>query len=325
MPQGPQTAYLLASNDPALLASIESVLRNAGIHTDIVLSAGAALDRLTTQPGPALALLDPRLPDMDLDRLLAASADTPRSFPIVLISDTISEEWKVRLADGIIDDLVPASIHPRHLLFRLDVALRFRRHLDELEKLREAVLYRDQHDRLTGAFNREATLSVLFRETDRVQRMNTSLCLVLFDIDDFGHWNSRLGADPCDEILAQVAARSQRLLRSYDILGRVGDDEFLAGLPGCTALNAVLLAERMRAEVFANPFHVAGKSVRLSACFAVAASQGRSPVVVLREAEEALAAAKRTGPETIQCAGECPQAAPVEFLSPSSGEDLLAW
>jgi two-component system, cell cycle response regulator len=168
-------------------------------------------------------------------------------------------------------------------------------------------------------------LALLFRETDRVQRMNTSLCLVVFDIDDFGHWNSRLGAEVCDELLAQIAVRTQRLLRSYDILGRTGDDEFLVGLPGCTALNAVLLAERMRAEVFANPFHVGGKAIRLSACFAVAASQGRSPVVVLREAEEALAEAKRSGPETIQCAGECPQAAPVEFLSPSSGDDLLAW
>jgi diguanylate cyclase (GGDEF)-like protein len=325
MPQGTQPIYLLASNDPALLAAIEPALLDAGVTPHIVLSAAAALDRLTLPPGPALALLDARLPGMDLNRLLAASAAAPRSFPIVLISDTISEEWNDRLAEAIIDDLVPASIDPRHLLIRLDVAIRFRRQFDELEKLREAVLYRDEHDRLTGAFNREAMLSLLFRETDRVQRMNTSLCLVLFDIDDFGHWNSRLGADPCDDLLIQIAARTQRLLRSYDILGRVGDDEFLAGLPGCTALNAVLLAERMRAEVFANPFHVAGKSVRLSACFAVAASQGRSPVVVLREAEEALALAKRSGPETIQCAGECPQAAPVEFLSPSSGDDLLAW
>ena len=36
---------------------------------------------------------------------------------------------------------------------------------------------------------------MLFRETDRVQRMNSSMSLILFDIDDFGHWNSRLGVD----------------------------------------------------------------------------------------------------------------------------------
>ena len=54
---------------------------------------------------------------------------------------------------------------------------------------------------------------------------------------------------------------------------------------------------------------------------------GRSPVVVLREAEQALLAAKATGPESIQCAGDGPQpaAAPVAFLSPTSGDELLAW
>ena len=76
-----------------------------------------------------------------------------------------------------------------------------------------------QLDRLTGVYNREALMAMLFRETDRVQRLNSSLCLVLFDIDDFGHWNSRLGANACDELLIQVTVRTSRLLRSYDLLG----------------------------------------------------------------------------------------------------------
>jgi GGDEF domain-containing protein len=104
-------------------------------------------------------------------------------------------------------------------------------------------------------------------------------------------------------------------------------DEFLIALPGCSTANAVLLAERLRLEVFSQPFHVGGESIRLSACFGIASSQGRAPVVVLREAEQALQWAKAAGPESIQCAGDCPQssAAPVAFLSPSSGDELLAW
>ena len=78
---------------------------------------------------------------------------------------------------------------------------------------------------------------------------------------------------------------------------------------------------------FRTPFHVSGDSIRLSACFGIATSQGRSPVVVLREAEQALLVAKASGPESIECAGDCPQpsAAPVAFLSPTSGDELLAW
>ena len=98
-------------------------------------------------------------------------------------------------------------------------------------------------------------------------------------------------------------------------------------LPGCTSINAVMMAERLRMDVFSAPFHMNGDAIRLSACFGVASSLGRSPVVVLREAEQALLVAKTTGPESIQCAGDFPepQPAPVAFLSPTSGDELLAW
>jgi diguanylate cyclase (GGDEF)-like protein len=137
----------------------------------------------------------------------------------------------------------------------------------------------------------------------------------------------RLGSDACDELLCMVVARTTRLLRSYDILGRPGMDEFLVVLPGCSAVSAAMLAERLRLDVFCSPFRVAGESVRLSACFGIASSLGRSPVVVLREAEQALLWAKAAGPETIQCFEGCdrPTPAPVTFLSPTSGDELLAW
>jgi diguanylate cyclase (GGDEF)-like protein len=151
--------------------------------------------------------------------------------------------------------------------------------------------------------------------------------MILFDIDDFGHWNSRLGSDACDDLLCQVVGRTTRLMRSYDLLGRPGMDEFLVALPGCIPANAVMLAERVRLEVFSSPFRVAGDAIRLSACFGIASSQGRSPVVVLRDAEQALQSAKAAGPESIHCFDDSQysSAAPVIFLSPSSGDELLAW
>jgi len=98
-------------------------------------------------------------------------------------------------------------------------------------------------------------------------------------------------------------------------------------LPGCSSIDAVMMAERLRADVFSTPFRVGRDAIRLSACFGIANSLGRSPVVVLRDAEQALQLAKATGPETILCVGDCPQpcAAPVSFLSPTSGDELLAW
>jgi diguanylate cyclase (GGDEF)-like protein len=167
-----------------------------------------------------------------------------------------------------------------------------------LEALRDASRRNLQMDHLTGIYNRETLMAVLFRETDRVQRMKSSLSMILFDIDDFGHWNSRLGAEVCDDLLREVTARTSRILRSYDVFGRPGKDEFLVALPGCTQAHAAMMAERLRG-IFSAPFQVGGNAVRLSACFGIADSLGRSPVVVLREAEQALAGAQAAGPETI--------------------------
>jgi two-component system, cell cycle response regulator len=320
---------LLASPEPALLAAVEPVLLGMGARVEIVLTAQAALAAMTGECAPGLALLDAALPEIPMGQLLAAvrAEAGGRRFPIVLISDSVTDEWASGVAEGVIDDVILHDTPLAYLRLRLDLVMRKESVACELETLRNEAALDAQVDRLTGVYHREALLATLFRETDRAQRMKSSLCLVLLDIDDFGHWNSRLGGKACDELLVQVAARSGRLLRSYDVLGRPGMDEFLAVLPGCTMSNAVMLAERLRMDVFSAPFHVEGESIRLSACFGLAVSNGRSPVVVLREAEEALKRAKEAGPETIECFGESEGSypAPVRFLSPGSGDELLAW
>ena len=321
--------FLLASPEPALLAAIEPVLAASGARVEIVLSAEAALASMIAPDPPTLALRDVNLSGMEMGRLLAAvrAEVSPKSLPIVLISDTVTQEWMDRLADGVIDDLLPRSTAADFLRVRVESVLRVHQRARELELLHDSTALNAQTDRLTGAYNREAMLTMLFRETDRVQRLKSSLCMILFDIDDFGHWNSRLGSDACDQLLCQVVGRTARLLRSYDMLGRVGKDEFLMALPGCTSANAAMLAERLRVDVFTTPFRVADEAIRLSACFGIVSSLGRSPVVVLREAEQALLVAKATGPESIQCVSDCPPpgAGPVSFLSSASGDPLMAW
>jgi two-component system, cell cycle response regulator len=328
-----QPVLLLASHDPALLTPLEPALLATGARVDVVLSLEAALGAIDAAQPPTLVLLDAALPSMDprmnIERLLAAARadDNANCVSIVLITDAVNQNWTDRLAEGVIDDLILRSSGVAYWRVRVERVLRNRPVARELEALREAQLLHTSMDHLTGVYNREAILTMLFRETDRVQRMNSPLSLLLLDIDDFGHWNSRLGNDVCDDLLRQVAARITRLLRSYDVLGRPGKDEFLLGLPGCSADNATMLAERIRMDVFGRTFRADGQLIRLSACFGIASSQGRSPVVVLREAEQALQRARVAGPESIQCYGDCAESfhAPVKFLSSSSGDDLLAW
>jgi diguanylate cyclase (GGDEF)-like protein len=289
----------------------------------------AALAALTGECHPSFAVLDMALPGIDMGQLLAQARSEGEGMesPIVLVSDTVTQELSDRLVEGVVEDLILRGAQPSYWKLRIDLVLRTQRIGRELDALRDESVTQLQTDRLTGVYNREAMLSMLFRETDRVQRLNTSLCIVLFDIDDFGHWNGRLGAGACDELLCKVVERTQRILRSYDVLGRPGKDEFLIMLPGCSTVSAVMLAERLRVDVFSNPFRVGSDCIRLSACFGLACSMGRSPVVVLREAEQALQWAKDAGPESIEYFGDSsrPTHPPLTYLSPSSGDELLAW
>jgi diguanylate cyclase (GGDEF)-like protein len=329
MPSLRSSVFLLALPDPSLPGAIEPLLPSAAARVEAVHSAEAVLAAIAGADPPGLLLLDASLPGMPIGQLLAtarAYADGPR-FPIVLIADTVTQEWTDHLADGAVDDLILRSAEPAYWQLRLDLVVRNQRMAHELETLRDAAVRNAQLDPLTGVYNRETLLAMLFRETDRAQRMNSCMSLVLFDIDDFGHWNSRLRVDACDELLCQVASRTGALLRSYDLLGRPGMDEFLVALPACSPADAMALTERLRADVFARPFHVAREAIRLSASFGIAVSRGRSPVVVLREAETALEWAKAAGPDSIQCFACPPQPAPapVAVLSPDSGDELLAW
>ena len=177
-------ALLLASPDPALLRAVEPLLRTAGARVEVVLSAEAAVAFLVGGNPPTLFVLDARLPDMPISQLLAAAraiGDGPH-VPIVLIADTVTQEWIDRLADGVIDDLILRPAEYAYWQLRINLMLRNQRLALELETLREAAIRNAQFDRLTGVYNRETMLSMLFRETDRAQRMNSSLCLVLFDI-----------------------------------------------------------------------------------------------------------------------------------------------
>jgi diguanylate cyclase (GGDEF)-like protein len=328
MPVTDPLRILLASPEPALLSAVAPILENAW-RVEIALSSEAACNAVSAVEAPALAVIDERLPDVDISQLLASVLTNPtgKRFPIVLVADKVTREWADRLQERVIDDIILRSAEPYYWRVRVELALRSHRLAQELDSVRDAAAMNAQLDRLTGTYNREALLSMLFRETDRVQRQKNELCIVLFDIDDFGHWNSRLGSEACDDLLRQVATRTARLLRSYDVLGRLGKDEFLVILPGCGTNNALILAERLRIDVFVPPFRIGRESIRLSACFGLSTSRGRSPVVVLREAEQALALARQAGPETIQCFADslppCPP--PVTFLSPTSGDELLAW
>lgn len=150
-----------------------------------------------------------------------------------------------------------------------------------------------QHDGLTGVLNRSA----LSQRLAAVCRSQRAVAVITIDLDWFKQTNDSEGHEGGDALLQATAARLRAAVRSGDLVGRMGGDEFGVFLPGCddaTAANEV--AERIR-HALHQPVDFAGRRLPLGATMGVALSPaGASDVeVVMRLADEALLQAKAHG------------------------------
>jgi diguanylate cyclase (GGDEF)-like protein len=86
-------------------------------------------------------------------------------------------------------------------------------------------------DELTGARTREAGLTDLDRELDRCRRTGSTFVIAYVDVVGLKELNDTLGRSAGDELLRDVAALFREHLRSYDLIVRIGADEFLCAIP----------------------------------------------------------------------------------------------
>jgi two-component system, cell cycle response regulator len=173
--------------------------------------------------------------------------------------------------------------------------------------------------------SRDELIAALFRETDRAQRMKTGLAVILCGIDDWENRASRFDDRTLGEVEREITKRIVRLLRCYDSIGRYGGGEFLVVLPGCNSFNAVGMAERLSCEVFGAPVRGGNEDWHFTACFGIAGSGGRSPIVVLRNADQALRNARMRGRGSIERSSYDAEPDPSTLLTPVIEHEALHW
>jgi two-component system, cell cycle response regulator len=298
----PGTKILLGDSNDETGEGLRQILESWHYNVDMAKSGTEVLLKLAEPDAAEIVLLDSNLteiPAIDILHRLRQSGKRKRMWTI-LLTDAVDPSLVQMAVDAGVDDLIARPLKELDLNVRLHTAERMRILQNELNHSLERARFFDVHDRLTGALNRETILSNLFRETDRVQRMRTPLCFMLFALDSFSQLNGEWGTEIGNRVLQMVVERFQRYMRSYDLIGRMGEDEFLIALPGCGKDDGLMLAERLRKVVFQKPFDLGFRRTHpITACFGLAQSRGRSPLVVLREAEQALYYAKALGPNYI--------------------------
>jgi diguanylate cyclase (GGDEF)-like protein len=113
-------------------------------------------------------------------------------------------------------------------------------------ELTRAIEHLASHDPLTGTLNRHGIEAILAAELNRSRRNGRPLSAVLIDVDKFKSINDAGGHAAGDAALRTVAQGIASSLRSYDLLGRFGGDEFLLILPETSATDALEVASRIR-------------------------------------------------------------------------------
>jgi diguanylate cyclase (GGDEF)-like protein len=158
-------------------------------------------------------------------------------------------------------------------------------------------------DELTGLLARRQLLELGRREVDRAQRLGGTLAVVIFDVDGLKAINDTYGHLAGDEVLRLIGAVARSELRSFDLLGRYGGDEFAGVLPDLGPQEALAVAERLRLAVATMAVWHEEVCLRTTVSVGVACgSAGESLTELIAAADEALYEAKEGGRDRVVAA-----------------------
>jgi diguanylate cyclase (GGDEF)-like protein len=285
----PLTPYrvMIVDDSVALTAYHAAVLEQAGISVKTVNDPTTVIDSLM-EFSPDLILIDLYMPECngtDLSKVIR-QIDAFVSIPIVFLSseNDLDKQLSAMGLGG--DDFLTKPIQPQHLIS--SVTTRIRRSL----KLRSFMV----RDSLTGLLNHTAIKDMLHGELAWAIRQKKSLSFAMVDIDDFKQVNDRYGHLAGDSVIKSLARLLKQRLRSSDLIGRYGGEEFAIVLIDADRATSMKVLDNIRND-FSQLLHLAeGKEFRVTfSCGIADASQFPEATLLNDAADKALYKAKQAG------------------------------
>jgi diguanylate cyclase (GGDEF)-like protein len=226
------------------------------------------------------------------------------NLPLILVIGIATDDiyavwWRKAVAIGLALAALTGATLALCLLSRREITRRTQAE-HALVQAAEQLLIMAGTDGLTGLANRRSLDDTLTTEWRRTMRSATSIAVMMLDVDWFKLFNDTYGHPEGDRVLQAIAkCIGQTVLRPPDMAGRYGGEEFLALLPETELSGAVIIAERIRVAVEdLNMPHAASPNRRVTLSIGVAVAypgHGDEPSCVVKQADEALYAAKRAG------------------------------
>ncbi|MCW9032760.1 MAG: EAL domain-containing protein [Alphaproteobacteria bacterium] len=172
--------------------------------------------------------------------------------------------------------------------------------ITEKKRQEEIILHQAYFDSVTDLPNRVLAVDRLSQAIKEANREKENVALLFIDLDDFKKVNDSLGHERGDQLLVKAAARLRSCVRDGDTVARHGGDEFLVILNSLkNPLDAETIAEKIL-SVMAEPFIIGDLDVVVTASIGLALypNDGKTPSILLRNADTAMYRAKEEGRNT---------------------------
>lgn len=236
--QKPEPYRILVIDDEQVVSDYHSVLlQEAGMTTRSVNEPDNILGVLQ-EFRPDLLLMDMYMPTCsgnDLAKLIRQVHDY-MPIPIVYLSSETDKQKQFSAMRIGAEGFLTKPVIPSELVAA--VAIRAER----MRTLRSLMV----RDSLTGLFNHTTTTQLLDTAVANTKRHGNSLCFVMIDLDHFKKVNDTYGHPVGDQVLLALARIMKQRLRTSDVIGRYGGEEFALILYEVTAEKAAELANELR-------------------------------------------------------------------------------
>ena len=292
-PQKPQPSLLLVDDSPLDLATLAAILTEYRLFTA---TEGLQALLVASQEQPDLILLDIGLPCIngyEICQQLKRQANT-QHIPVIFVTGLHEEENEaLGFASGAVD-YITKPIRPNIVRARVAAHLTLKEQCDRLSLTANT-------DILTGIANRRHFETVMQNEWNRALRYQKPLCLIMVDVDYFGHYNDLYGHVAGDDCLKAIAnSLDVTLRRAGDMVARWGGEEFVCLLPEMPQEQAIKLAEKILHRIHGLRITHAGSNVNdyVTASLGLASlniAHHTAWQTLLKQADQALYRAKKQG------------------------------
>lgn len=280
---------------------IGQLLTRNGIEVSEARNGLQALKLVEIQKYPYdIVITDYFMPEMCGDELcrLMRQREDMKNVPQFFVSAFDDRDSTLDFFKAGASDYLRKPFIEEELQAKIEIHLRAKKYVNELEELNRKLEYLVKRDVLTDLYNRRCFKEELDKQFNLSARYNLELSCMLLDLDFFKKINDTFGHSFGDAVLVQFADILKKSVRKVDVAARYGGEEFVVLLPNVNRSGAHTLAERLKTLTEKHLFYDETASCHVNVSIGISSlkhDKPASPDKLVSFADEALYLAKEGG------------------------------